>query len=594
MATDEYSTPSVAVEHVSPTRRGKIAMAATHRRLTPRRRQHSTVLARAHRRSMPRSARFAVVLLSVLACATALTVSAGASGAAPLSLQGEILSPDSGTFTNITCIQNGTSTYDFTAVGSAYPDGPYPGTFTESGSVTIGPQTISQPQQDMFGAGVVGPLISFQSTFTITSGTTTITGTKVGPVAPFTNALGTTAYGVCLNPGQVNGVGQTQDGSEGFANNANYQATIHTPTGDFADSGRTFTSFSEQDLPPWGPSLGGIVTFPVSQGVVPLGPTSVTLTPPDAVNNVGTSHTVTATASASGNPFAGASILFAVSGDANTAGSCTTDSSGTCSFTYAGPRTPGSDTITGCADNNGNGTVDAGEPCGQATKTWVVPTLAATPPDAVNTVGTNHTVTASITSTSGASEAGRAVAFSVSGSVATSGSCTTGASGSCSFTYAGPQLPGGDLITVCSDLNRDGTVATATECVEVTKAWLLPTSTPGQVTGGGQVFNATNTDQVAFGFNAKNSNGTPKGECNLVDPTGANTKIKCLDVTALVESGTHATFFGNATINGAATTYRIDINDLGEPGAGHDTFTIQTASGYSAGGVLVHGNIQIH
>ncbi|MDQ1380690.1 MAG: hypothetical protein QOJ71_1409, partial [Actinomycetota bacterium] len=216
------------------------------------------------------------------------------------------------------------------------------------------------------------------------------------------------------------------------------------------------------------------------------------------------------------------------------------------------------------------------------------------PADAFNTVGTNHTVTATITSTSGASQSGRTVTFNVSGSVTTSGTCTTNSTGSCSFTYTGPQLPGADLITVCSDLNRGGTINSATECVEVTKAWLLPTSSAGQTTGGGQVSNANQTDKVAFGFNAQNSNGALKGECNLVDPTGANTKVKCLNVTALVESGTHATFFGNATVNGVSTTYRVDVNDLGEPGAGHDTFKIQTASGYTAGGVLTNGNVQVH
>ncbi len=59
------------------------------------------------------------------------------------------------------------------------------------------------------------------------------------------------------------------------------------------------------------------------------------------------------------------------------------------------------------------------------------------------------------------------------------------------------------------------------------------------------------------------------------------------------QAGTHATFFGNATVNGVAT-YRIDVDDLAEPGAGRDTFKIQTANGYTVGGVLLRGNIQVH
>lgn len=73
-----------------------------------------------------------------------------------------------------------------------------------------------------------------------------------------------------------------------------------------------------------------------------------------------------------------------------------------------------------------------------------------------------------------------------------------------------------------------------------------------------------------------------------------NVKIKCLSVTALVQSGTHATFFGRAEVDGVQTDYRIDVDDLGEPGRGRDTFKIVTGTGYSAAGILDGGNIQIH
>ena len=60
-----------------------------------------------------------------------------------------------------------------------------------------------------------------------------------------------------------------------------------------------------------------------------------------------------------------------------------------------------------------------------------------------------------------------------------------------------------------------------------------------------------------------------------------------------VVTPTHATFFGQATIDGEATNYRIDVDDLGERGLA-DTFKIQTNSGYTAAGTLRGGNIQIH
>jgi hypothetical protein len=97
---------------------------------------------------------------------------------------------------------------------------------------------------------------------------------------------------------------------------------------------------------------------------------------------------------------------------------------------------------------------------------------------------------------------------------------------------------------------------------------------------------------VAFGFSAKRDGSVLKGDCKVADRR-ANVQVRCLDVTSLVVLGTHATFRGNATVNGVATTYVIDIDDLDESGAGRDTFKLVTAQ-YTAGGVLTQGNIQIH
>jgi hypothetical protein len=47
-------------------------------------------------------------------------------------------------------------------------------------------------------------------------------------------------------------------------------------------------------------------------------------------------------------------------------------------------------------------------------------------------------------------------------------------------------------------------------------------------------------------------------------------------------------------VNGVATTYRISVDDNGEPGAGVDTFSLSTDLGYAASGVLSEGNIQVH
>ena len=116
---------------------------------------------------------------------------------------------------------------------------------------------------------------------------------------------------------------------------------------------------------------------------------------------------------------------------------------------------------------------------------------------------------------------------------------------------------------------------------------VVPLAETGQVTGGGQAGN------VVFGLTAKAEAKGTKGECTVVDQANG-TKVKCLTATTFLQSGNHATITGSATVNGVAATYRIDVFDNAEPGRGADSFVIQTSTGYSAGGTLTEGNIQLH
>jgi hypothetical protein len=115
----------------------------------------------------------------------------------------------------------------------------------------------------------------------------------------------------------------------------------------------------------------------------------------------------------------------------------------------------------------------------------------------------------------------------------------------------------------------------------------IDNQTAGHATGGGKV-----APNVTFGFNAMSGKNGTKGACNVVDHT-ANVHVKCEDVSSYAQTATHATFSGRATVDGAATRYRIDVDDNGEPGT-TDTFKIVTDSGYAAGGLLTQGNIQVH
>jgi hypothetical protein len=112
-------------------------------------------------------------------------------------------------------------------------------------------------------------------------------------------------------------------------------------------------------------------------------------------------------------------------------------------------------------------------------------------------------------------------------------------------------------------------------------------ATQGQkTTGGGKI-----ALDVTFGFTAVRKD--LKGNCDVVDHA-LDVHVKCLDVTSYAQFANQATFRGQATVNGVQTTYRIHVEDGDEPGAGVDTFTIQTGSGYSATGPLTSGNVQVH
>jgi hypothetical protein len=370
------------------------------------------------------------------------------------------------------CSETSTATFTFTASGTA--SGPYPGTFEESGTYTIAPTA----------PGGSGSLLSFEATFTIESPVGTVTGSKrFDPNQP-------PQVGRCV----INNVG-----SPGTFE-VLWEATLEVGGCTYTDRGNGTTSLILDERVPPGeqPPFGEF--FRLSELTNPEllecvgGPdaTVVVLTPPTALNPAGSQHTVTATATtATSGPAEGVKIRFSILGASDADGTCTTDSQGQCTFTYTGPDLPGADLITGCADNDDSGTTDPGEPCGEATKIW-----------------------------------------------------------------------------------------------------MLPATTPGQVTGGGWI--TVDGNRVSFGFNAQSAAAaaTARGNCNVIDHA-TRAQIKCKTVDSLVVTATHATFSGQATVDGTTTSYRIDVDDLGEPGLA-DTFKIQTDSGYTAAGTLRGGNIQIH
>lgn len=106
---------------------------------------------------------------------------------------------------------------------------------------------------------------------------------------------------------------------------------------------------------------------PGAQQVDPV----LTLTPEDADNPIGTSHTVTATVLTGPFPEDGRDVVFTVTGANPTSGSAVTDIAGAATFTYTGTN-PGVDTITAFLDEDGDGVQDADETVmDTATKEWI-------------------------------------------------------------------------------------------------------------------------------------------------------------------------------------------------------------------------------
>jgi hypothetical protein len=78
----------------------------------------------------------------------------------------------------------------------------------------------------------------------------------------------------------------------------------------------------------------GRYLFRVRNGRVIL--STLTLSPTDATDAVGQTHSVVASVAIEGNPVASQTVSFTVSGANTGSGSCTTDVSGSCSFSYTG------------------------------------------------------------------------------------------------------------------------------------------------------------------------------------------------------------------------------------------------------------------
>ncbi|MDQ7910118.1 Ig-like domain-containing protein [Phytohabitans sp. ZYX-F-186] len=287
-------------------------------------------------------------------------------------------------------------------------------------------------------------------------------------------------------------------------------------------------------------------------------PPELTLTPPDATNVVGQTHTVIASVvDGAGDPIEDGSIVFTVAG-ANADIQPTavdTDAAGEAAFTYTGNGV-GADEIIACFDANGNTLCDAGEVRDTATKTWVMagPGLTITPLDDTNPVGVNHTEIATLTGNGGPTRVQNGeIVFVVTGANPRDGEALTADSGEAELAYTGTE-PGTDTITACFDATGNGQCDPGEQTVTATKTWVATTleltpPTATNMVGDDHTVTATLTTEA----------GDPVSQANVIFAAGgANT------------AGGESTVAGRARTDesGTATfTYR-------GRNAGTDTITV--------------------
>lgn len=214
-------------------------------------------------------------------------------------------------------------------------------------------------------------------------------------------------------------------------------------------------------------------------------------------------------------------------------------------------------------------------------------TLELAPDVAVNTVGTQHCVTATVRDQDGAAFEGAVVWFEVSGASETDGGSQTDAEGHATFCYDGPAFPGSDSIEAFVDRDGDLTRDEGEPFDIASKQWVLAASTDGcKVTGGGGLVTGSG-DRATFG-------GIVRSYVDHGPATPLSFKSTSVLAVICSEDRRSATIYGLATVNGTPDQlYRVQVTDGGEPSSS-DRYELLLASGYSSGDQpLSDGNVQI-
>ena len=321
-------------------------------------------------------------------------------------------------------------------------------------------------------------------------------------------------------------------------------------------------------------------------------PDSLSLTPETATNDIGTTHTVTATVTDGGNPVEGVTVYFAVNLDINGAysgycsiGYCTpatTDENGEATYSYSSSL-ESNDTIYAFADPNANAVHDAGEPGDSAAKVWRSnPAATLTPLEPATSgdlfVDIQQRCVSGFAQDSQGSPSVRPVVFTVTGANPQTKTENSNTGGGVGFCYTGENA-GDDTITAFVDNNRNGTQEAgepSNSPPNPTQHWRadIPDSlslTPETATndiGTTHTVTATVTDggnpvegvTVYFAVNL-DINGAYSGYCSIGYCTPATT-----DENGEATYSYSSSLESNDTIYAFADPNANAVHDAGEPG----------------------------
>jgi expansin (peptidoglycan-binding protein) len=151
--------------------------------------------------------------------------------------------------------------------------------------------------------------------------------------------------------------------------------------------------------------------------------------------------------------------------------------------------------------------------------------------------------------------------------------------------YTATLLPGGKVLAA-GGLHYDGGY------IYLASAELYDSGTVAATTVSGRGSINGQGDRASFNVRARQTNDRPGGSLSFSDPA-ADVSITKAKIRTLAFTGNRADLSGNTRLSdGTKVTYSLSVTDNGSDGSS-DTFTISLSNGYSAGGTLTSGNIQI-